>query len=153
MKRVGLVSAVLALGLVAVGCARDQGEGAQGQAEDIKAIDGVWHPVEGELGGRELPETTLETLTLTLAAGTYTVRVDHHLDKGTITLDPHASPKTIDIHGTEGPNKGLMLPAIYELTGDTLRVCYDLSGQKRPAAFMSMPDTEQFLVLYRREKY
>ena len=43
------------------------------------------------------------------------------------------------ITGTEGPNHGRTFPAIYELKGDTLRICYDLSGAKRPTEFKSIP--------------
>src|SRR4051794_40819519 len=36
----------------------------------------------------------------------------------------------MDITGTSGPNKGKTILAIYEQKGDTLRICYDLSGKK-----------------------
>ena len=35
----------------------------------------------------------------------------------------------MDITGTNGPNKGKTFLVIYELKGDELRVCYDLSGE------------------------
>jgi hypothetical protein len=49
-------------------------------------------------------------------------------------------------------NKGKIILAIYELKGDTLRVCYDLSGKARPSEFKAKPDTPLFLVNYKREK-
>ena len=56
------------------------------------------------------------------------------------------------ITGTEGPNQGKTFPAIYELKGDTLRICYDLSGAKRPTEFKSIAGTRLYLVTYNRKK-
>ena len=56
------------------------------------------------------------------------------------------------ITGTEGPNHGKTFPAIYEIKGDTLRICYDLSGVKRPTEFKSVPGTRLYLVTYSRIK-
>ena len=58
----------------------------------------------------------------------------------------------MDITGTEGPNKGKTFQAIYELDGDTLKVCYDLSGKGRPTEFKTAEGTQLFLVIYTREK-
>jgi uncharacterized protein (TIGR03067 family) len=58
----------------------------------------------------------------------------------------------MDIQGTEGPNKGRKIPAIYEVSDGTLRICYDLSGKARPKEFKSEPNTQLFLVEYKREK-
>ena len=73
-------------------------------------------------------------------------------DKGTVKLDPAAKCKTMDITGTDGPNKGKTFLTIYELNGDTLKVCYDLSAKSRPTEFESKPKTQLFLVTYKREK-
>ena len=61
-------------------------------------------------------------------------------------IDSSAKPKAITVHGTEGPNKGKTFPAIYEREGETLRICYDLSGGKRPAEFKSVEGTKLYLV-------
>jgi uncharacterized protein (TIGR03067 family) len=58
----------------------------------------------------------------------------------------------MDITGTEGPNKGKTILAIYEITDDTLRICYDLSGKARPTEFKTTKGTKLFLVTYNREK-
>jgi uncharacterized protein (TIGR03067 family) len=56
------------------------------------------------------------------------------------------------ITGTEGPNHGKTFPAIYELKGGTLRICYDLSGAKRPTEFKTSAGTQLYLVTYNRKK-
>jgi hypothetical protein len=52
----------------------------------------------------------------------------------------------------EGPNKGKTIPAIYERDGDTLRVCYNLSGKNRPTEFKTKAGAQLFLVTCKREK-
>ena len=73
-------------------------------------------------------------------------------DRGTVKLMPSAKPKALDITGTEGPNKGKTILAIYERKGDTLRICYELSGKGRPTEFKTEAGTQLFLVEYQRQK-
>ena len=67
-------------------------------------------------------------------------------------MDPSVKPKAMDITGTEGPNKGKIIQAIYELDGDTWKVCYDLSGKERPKSFKTESGTMALLVVYKRGK-
>src|SRR2546430_12590847 len=145
MKQILLVLVVLVLGLPASAWSSDE-------KEDSKMMEGTWLPVEGELGGQKFPEEVLKTIKLSMSDGKYTVKVGEQLDKGTVKLEPTTKPKAMDITGTEGPNKGKTFLAIYDLTGDTLRICYDLAGKKRPTEFKTVKDTQQFLVSYKREK-
>src|SRR5689334_21791018 len=104
-------------------------------ADDKKAIQGDWVPVKAELAGQPMPDAVLKTISLKLTKNEYDVLVAGKPDKGTWTVHPAAKPKSMKIVGVEGPNKGKTFPAIYELSGDTLRVCYDLSGAKLPTEF------------------
>ena len=130
---------------------------ATGSADDDpKAIQGMWMPIKAELGGKPLPDALLKTITLKLEDGKYDVHVGDEPDRGTYTLDSTAQPKAITITGTEGPNRGKTYPAIYDLKidqakGDTLRICYDLSGAKRPTEFKTAAGTKLYLVAYRRK--
>lgn len=116
-------------------------------------IEGTWKPVEAELAGLELHVGALGRMILTIKGDHYFLSIpDEELDQGTIKLDPAKKPKTMDIFGTEGPNKGRTFPAIYELAGDTLRICYNLEGRTRPAQFKTGADAKFFLVTYQRQK-
>ena len=119
---------------------------------DAKAIQGSWTPVQAELGGQPLADDVLKTISLKLTDGKYEVLVGGHPDNGTYTLDAKTKPKSITVTGTDGPNSGKTFPATYELKGDTLRICYDLSGTKRPAEFKSVAGTKLYLVTYNRKK-
>ena len=122
------------------------------EAADAKAIEGLWAPVTAELAGQAMPDTVVKTISLKLDGGKYEVFVGSRPDKGTYTLDAASQPNGMTVTGTDGPNKGRTFPCIYELRGDTLRICYDLSGAKRPTEFKSSAGTKLYLVTYARKK-
>jgi uncharacterized protein (TIGR03067 family) len=121
-------------------------------SKDDDAIEGTWLPSTAELGGKMFPDELRKTIALVIKDDKYTVTVGKQVDQGTIKLMPSATPKAMDITGTEGPNKGKTILAIYERKGDTLRICYDLGGKNRPTEFKTEVGTQLFLVEYKREK-
>ena len=94
----------------------------------------------------------MKSISLKMDNGKYEVFVGDKPDRGTYMLDSATKPKSMNVIGTEGPNKGKTFPAIYELNGDTLRICYDLSGVKRPTEFKTSAGTKLYLVTYTRKK-
>jgi uncharacterized protein (TIGR03067 family) len=120
--------------------------------KDGKAIQGTWLPMAAELAGQEFPAEVRKTIKLVIDGEKYTVTVGAAVDEGTIKLDSSKTPKTMTVTGTKGPNQGKTFPAIYELTGDSLKICYDLSGQAHPAEFKTKPGTQLYLVTYQRAK-
>jgi uncharacterized protein (TIGR03067 family) len=62
------------------------------------------------------------------------------------------NPAVMDITWINGRNSGTTFPAIYELKGDTLRICYDFSCNAHPTEFKTMPKTALFLIEYKRVK-
>jgi uncharacterized protein (TIGR03067 family) len=121
-------------------------------AKDGDSIEGAWLPESAELGGKMFPDEVRKSIKLEVKDGKYTVTIGKTVDKGTIKLNSKAKLKELDIAGTDGPNKGKKILAIYERDGDTLRICYDLSGKNRPTEFKSTEGTQLFLVTYKREK-
>lgn len=111
---------------------------------------GRWFPVSAQLGGQAWPDAMLESMSLALTESTYEVMVGATADRGTYTIDPASKPAAMTIAGTDGPNAGKTIPAIYEVHGDALTVCYNLMGPARPSAFESLSGTMMFLVRYER---
>ena len=75
------------------------------------------------------------------------------INERTFRLDPTAKPKTIDFKVISGFGKGKTDLAIYELDGDTLKICYAMGeGAKRPTEFKSVAGTKLYLVTYNRTK-
>ena len=131
--------------LIVVGCSHPPAA-----PDDAKLVQGKWKPVTAELSGQPMADAILKIISLKLTDGKYEVFVGNEPDRGTYTLDATTQPKSMVVNGTEGPNHGKTFPAIYELNGNTLRVCYDLSGEKRPTEFQSVAGTKLYLVTYQR---
>jgi uncharacterized protein (TIGR03067 family) len=125
---------------------------AWGRDTKDNALEGAWVPSSAELGGKQFPDEVRKSIRLEVKGDQYTVTVGTQPDRGTCKLNPSANPKALDITGTEGPNKGRTILAIYERNGDTLRICYDLSGKSRPAEFKTAAGTQLFLVEYKLQK-
>jgi uncharacterized protein (TIGR03067 family) len=126
---------------------------ATDDSTDVKALQGSWVPAKAELGGQPLPSDVLKTITLKLTNQDYEVTITgEQSDAGTWSIDPSSKPKGMTIVGTKGPNAGKTFPCIYELKGDTFRICYDLSGAKRPTEFKTTAGTKLYLVTYNRKK-
>jgi len=123
-----------------------------GDAKDDDTLQGTWLPAVAELGGKPFPDEVRKSMKLVIKDDKYTVTVGEKVDQGTVKLNPKTKPKAMDITGTDGPNKGKTFPAIYERDGDTLRICYDLSGKGYPTEFKTGEGTQLFLVTYQREK-
>jgi uncharacterized protein (TIGR03067 family) len=120
--------------------------------KESKKLEGTWQLKDAELAGQKLPAESVKSFRLTLTGGKYTLKSDEQPDAGTYKLDTGKKPRQMTITGTEGPNKGKTLLAIYELDDDTLKVCYDLSGQAHPEEFKTKAGTKLFLATYKREK-
>jgi uncharacterized protein (TIGR03067 family) len=67
----------------------------------------------------------------------------------TLKIDSTKKPKTMDIR-PEGERDTIL--AIYELTGDTLRVCWSPAGKERPTDFASKPGSGCSFVVLKRAK-
>jgi uncharacterized protein (TIGR03067 family) len=62
-------------------------------------------------------------------------------------LDSTKKPKTIDLEVN-----GRTLKGIYEIEGDTLKLCYNLTNPERPTELASKPDSGVVLVVHKRAK-
>ena len=145
--RSSLVALCCAVGFAASSVADDKAD----LEKEAKKFQGAWTFESSEAGGKQLPAGELKGLILTFEGDKHTVKKgDVLIQAGTQKLDPSKSPKAIDVTMTEGLNKGAVMLGIYEINGDTLRVCFDIEGKKRPAQFKSAPDTATFVNVHQR---
>ena len=121
-------------------------------ADDLKALEGKWTIQKAESNGMEIEPDVLKDIVVTISGARYELLVKDVKDGGTIKLDEAQNPKTMDGTDTEGDDIGKVTKAIYELTGDTLRVCYAMDGGDRPKEFVTKPDSQLLLVTYKRGK-
>ena len=117
-------------------------------APPAPTLSGRWEPVSAELGGQPFPLANFEGAVLQLTMDGY----EFANDKGTYVVVTRRPPAQMDIRGQQGPNAGRTIPAIFDLAGDQLTVCYQLGAGPRPAGFTSPTGTQVLLVHYRRVK-
>lgn len=118
---------------------------------DADALSGTWQIVKAELAGEEMPDFVAGKIEVELADGGYVVRFAGQVsDRGTVALDDCGGVKAMRLSGVEGVNAGRVIPAIYQLAGDRLRVCYGLDGAA-PTAFTTTSAQNHFLATYRRK--
>src|SRR5438128_6223493 len=90
---------------------------------DYEKITGKWQPTSMQMGDTKFTDEQLKATTLTIDGENYNVTIKGEkdtaeIDKGTLKVDVLAKPMAMDILSKEGPNKGKMIPAIYEISGD-----------------------------------
>jgi len=121
-------------------------------ADDLKAMEGKWTIEKAEANGEAIDPEALRDVVVTITGDRYELLVKDTKDAGTIKLDEAQKPKAMDGTDTEGDDIGKVTKAIYELSGDTLRVCYAMEGGERPKEFATKPDSQLLLVTYKRVK-
>ena len=122
------------------------------QADDLKAMEGTWKVEAAEAGGKKIESGDLMEVVVKITGERYEVKMRDKVDAGTLKLDATLKPKTMDATDTEGEDVGKVVKAIYELSGDTLRVCYALDGGERPAEMATKEGSPLLLMTYKREK-
>ncbi|HVP45840.1 MAG TPA: TIGR03067 domain-containing protein [Bryobacteraceae bacterium] len=128
-----------------VGCGATHAAGA---SDDAKLWQGTWKLVSCTWNG----EPQMADMQWIVEGDRYTIRLNgqSHTDPYPFILDP--SQKHIDVNHHETPQGtyGGKLKGIYEITGDSLRVCYDLTGRQYPRSFDGGPGTRQVLYQFQR---
>jgi uncharacterized protein (TIGR03067 family) len=120
---------------------------------ELKLLQGTWVMAELEVNGVAVPAKKLEGTTLVIKGDKYTVKVKDSTHETTIKIDPTKDPKAIDTlfpNGTELPK---LSKGVYELDGDTLKICrHQTPGEDRPTQIGSWPNTNLFVVTWKRKK-
>jgi uncharacterized protein (TIGR03067 family) len=144
--------ATLVLGTAAL--ALFVGGAGGGEAKKKSKLQGTWKFTSAIADGDKKPE--IDDMTLTLAAKTFTVKTGVEVFmKGTYKADAKKKPHEIDFTFAEGPDeiKDKTGKAIYEIKGDTLRICIRRPGDdERPTEFTSTDGSRRHLITFKREK-
>lgn len=130
--------------------------GADDKAEiekETKKFQGNWTIESSEAGGQKIPAEQLKEFLVIYEGDKHTLKFgDKVFQTGTHKLDPSKSPKAIDMTMTDGPSKGTVMLGIYEIDGDTMKVCFDPQGKKRPTEFKTDATSGYFLNVHKRVK-
>ncbi len=151
--RIALVTLLCALVLAASGRTVARADEKAEIQKELKKFQGAWTFVSVVAGGKEMPAADFKNVIMIFEGAKHTVKKgDQLIQVGTQKIDPTKSPKTIDVTLTEGPSKGVVMLGIYEFHGDTLKVCFDAEGKKRPTEFKSEPGSQTFVNVHQRVK-
>lgn len=124
----------------------------QAISQELKRFEATWQFVEIEVGGKKVPPKAFEKDTLVLKGKRFASFVAGKLVHGDFKIDPLAKPKTIDIIFTEGPGKGHSQKGIYELEGDTQKICIAMPDQPRPTEFVTTAENQHIIEVLKRQK-
>ena len=118
--------------------------------KDQEKLQGDWTLASGQRDGEEFPEDLVKSLKRTMKNDQFSITRDGaDLAKGKYKLDATKKPKVIDItlEGSDSAVRG-----IYELDGDTFKLCYAAPGEDRPKEFVSKAGTGITLAVWKRVK-
>lgn len=118
---------------------------------DEARIQGLWDVISWTENGKVSPGGEKDPLRLEFDAKTLRFWLPGPAGRPEpYRLDPAKSPKTIDL--LPGKNAGRLKPVlgIYELDGDSLKICLDPEGKERPAGFLLPKGKEYWLLILKR---
>ncbi len=107
--------------------------------EELKKFQGTWKIELQEEDGKKLSEAELKGRTISFGSSLFLVRKKGAMEQiGKVKIDP--AKKSINATVDKGTHEGDLLPGIYELDGDTLKICLSTDGDSRPKDFKPGPD-------------
>jgi uncharacterized protein (TIGR03067 family) len=132
--------------ILLVGCA-----GFGSHPESGPELMGEWVCISAAVDGKPLPAETVKLLRLTLTDRSYiTTKGSETLFESTYRIDRNKRPARIFMLGNEGELTGKEAQGIFEMSGDTLRICYSMPGDPAPTSFESTAGSKVYLINWRR---
>ena len=120
--------------------------------EDIGALQGTWSVVALEVEGMKMPAAMLTGSKIVVNGQNFTTIAMGATYEGTLEVDSAATPKTFQLKFTVGPEQGNTSLGIYELDGDTWRICLTTTGKNRPKEFATAPGSGLALETLQRSR-
>jgi uncharacterized protein (TIGR03067 family) len=119
----------------------------------LQKMIGKWVPTEATYNGEAVDRDRLDGSLLTvMEGGKYTSKRGERTDEGVITLDESKMPMTMDMERKRSNGDTQTIPAILEMKGEILRICYAFGDSAtRPNEFKSEADSGRALVTYKRD--
>ena len=154
-SRVGLMRLAAIVVLVAT-CGPANADDKDGRAaarKDLEQLQGTWMVVSMEREGEAIPQEELKGRSCVYEKDAFTLKSgDQPRRRGLVTLDPSRKLKAINTWDLDGPYTDATVPGIYELSGDTLKLCFSRPGAERPTEFTTKSGSGLILVVYQRKK-
>ena len=122
-------------------------------AKDLKKLQGDWIIAAMEVNGADVAPARLAGTVLSIKDDRYIVKRKDDTTTCKITLDPAKDPKEIDMLFLDGANKDRTLQGIYKIVdAENFQMVRGLAPeQDRPRDFATWPDTNYFVVTWKRK--
>jgi uncharacterized protein (TIGR03067 family) len=115
--------------------------------QDLDGLQGTWNIVSLEMDGQKMAGGGAQ---IVVRGERFTTIAMGAAYEGTLVVHEASAPKSFDLHFEEGPEKGNTSLGIYELEGDTWKICLTTRGNQRPREFAAPPGTGIALETLRR---
>ncbi|MGE3806292.1 MAG: TIGR03067 domain-containing protein, partial [Gemmataceae bacterium] len=99
-----------------------------------------------------IPEEALKMIKFTITDDRFIIDVAGKAQEALFKINPGKEPKEIDVTPQEGPRKDKVGLGIYELNGDTLRICHREGGDGRPSEFKADAKNRDGIITLKRVK-
>jgi uncharacterized protein (TIGR03067 family) len=116
--------------------------------KEQEKLQGTWQVLRQEYDG---DDENFQDNKLVITADKITFKEKQGEKTWTYKLDPAKQPKTIDLT-TEVKGKTIQWTGIYQLNGDTLRICASEKGKDRPTEFTCPKGSRLTLYVLKRVK-
>ena len=114
---------------------------------DLDRLQGTWTIVSLEMDGQTMPGGGAR---IVVRGNRFTTIAMGATYEGSVVVHQATAPKSFELHFDEGPEKGNTSFGIYELDGDTWKICLTTRGTERPREFAAPPGTGIALETFQR---
>jgi uncharacterized protein (TIGR03067 family) len=116
-------------------------------AVDLAKLQGRYNLISGVgLNGKPFGPDDLKGSVRTMNGDHLTVTLaGRYMFDATVTMNSAVRPKTMEYRVTKGAAVGLIFSGLYELRGDTVRLCFGRPNAPRPTHFRAGKDQTYFV--------
>jgi len=119
---------------------------------DVERLQGTWSVSSLEIEGAKMGENVFAGSKIVVDGNKFTTISMGATYKGIFKIDVASKPKTLDLMFDEGPEKGNTSLGIYELDGDSWKLCLCVGSKVRPKEFVTKAGSGHALETLKRDK-
>jgi uncharacterized protein (TIGR03067 family) len=144
----------LLIGLIGLLLAADAAKD-EASKKDLEQLQGTWLLVSAERDGKKASEEEVKKVKLVVTGNKFRFLSGAEVGtsaEGTFTIDATKKPKATDSTANSGDDKGKTFLGIYDIEGDTHKVCFAPPGKDRPKEFATKAGSGHIFQVWKREK-